>query len=85
MNPVYLDTARVLTRVAPRVFVDDTFAGRYADGSSGLHYRAELRHPSDSSCHAFDLFDRYAPASRIAPEVATIVTARCIPTFCVHS
>ncbi len=26
MNPVYLDTARLLTRVAPLVFVDDTFA-----------------------------------------------------------
>lgn len=26
MNPVYLDTARLLTQVAPLVFVDDTFA-----------------------------------------------------------
>lgn len=26
MNPVYLDTARLLTQVAPQVFVDDTFA-----------------------------------------------------------
>lgn len=26
MNPVYLDTARMLTQVAPLVFVDDTFA-----------------------------------------------------------
>ncbi len=26
MNPVYLDTARLLTQVAPFVFVDDTFA-----------------------------------------------------------
>lgn len=26
MNPIYLDTARLLTQVAPLVFVDDTFA-----------------------------------------------------------
>ncbi len=26
MNQIYLDTARLLTRVAPLVFVDDTFA-----------------------------------------------------------
>lgn len=26
MNAVYLDTARLLTQVAPLVFVDDTFA-----------------------------------------------------------
>lgn len=26
MNPVYLDTARLLTQVAPLVFADDTFA-----------------------------------------------------------
>lgn len=26
MNPDYLDTARLLTQVAPLVFVDDTFA-----------------------------------------------------------
>lgn len=26
MNPIYLDTARILTQVAPLVFVDDTFA-----------------------------------------------------------
>lgn len=26
MNPVYLDTARLLTQIAPLVFVDDTFA-----------------------------------------------------------
>ena len=26
MKPVYLDTARLLTQVAPLVFVDDTFA-----------------------------------------------------------
>jgi predicted nucleotidyltransferase component of viral defense system len=26
VNPVYLDTARLLTQVAPLVFVDDTFA-----------------------------------------------------------
>lgn len=26
MNPTYLDTARLLTQVAPQVFVDDTFA-----------------------------------------------------------
>ena len=26
MNPLYLDTARLLTQVAPHVFVDDTFA-----------------------------------------------------------
>jgi predicted nucleotidyltransferase component of viral defense system len=26
MNPIYLETARLLTRVAPLVFVDDTFA-----------------------------------------------------------
>jgi hypothetical protein len=26
MNPVYLETARLLTQVAPLVFVDDTFA-----------------------------------------------------------
>ncbi len=26
MNRVYLDTARLLTRVAPLVLVDDTFA-----------------------------------------------------------
>lgn len=26
MNPVYLDTARLLTQVAPLVLVDDTFA-----------------------------------------------------------
>ena len=26
MNPVYLDTARMLAQVAPPVFVDDTFA-----------------------------------------------------------
>lgn len=26
MNPAYLDTARLLTKVAPLVFVDDTFA-----------------------------------------------------------
>lgn len=26
MNRIYLDTARLLTRVAPLVFVDDTFA-----------------------------------------------------------
>ncbi|ACE85629.1 hypothetical protein [Cellvibrio japonicus] len=26
MNPVYLDTARLLMQVAPLVFVDDTFA-----------------------------------------------------------
>lgn len=26
MNPIYLDTARLLTQVAPHVFVDDTFA-----------------------------------------------------------
>jgi|GEM_PF-5115041 len=26
MNPAYLDTARLLTQVAPLVFVDDTFA-----------------------------------------------------------
>jgi len=26
MNPMYLDTARLLTQVAPLVFVDDTFA-----------------------------------------------------------
>jgi len=26
MNPVYLDTARMLTQVAPLVFIDDTFA-----------------------------------------------------------
>jgi hypothetical protein len=26
MNQVYLDSARLMTRVAPLVFVDDTFA-----------------------------------------------------------
>lgn len=26
MNPIYLDTARLLAQVAPLVFVDDTFA-----------------------------------------------------------
>jgi predicted nucleotidyltransferase component of viral defense system len=26
MTPIYLDTARLLTQVAPLVFVDDTFA-----------------------------------------------------------
>lgn len=26
MNPIYLDTARLLTQVAPQVSVDDTFA-----------------------------------------------------------
>jgi hypothetical protein len=26
MNQIYLDTARLLTQVAPLVFVDDTFA-----------------------------------------------------------
>ena len=28
MNQLYLDTARLLTQVAPLVFVDDTFAAR---------------------------------------------------------
>jgi hypothetical protein len=37
MTPIYLDAARLLTQVAPLVFVDDTFA------LSGIHFATGIR------------------------------------------
>lgn len=36
MNQTYLDTARLLTQIAPLVFVDDTFALKGSLGVSWL-------------------------------------------------
>jgi hypothetical protein len=58
MNQVYLDTARLLTRIAPLVLVDDTFAlkggtqSQFRSGKPAVRrlycFRTVLGRPSDN-------------------------------------
>ena len=60
MNQIYLDTARLLTQVAPLVFVDDTFALK-GGTAINLFVRDMPRLSVDLRCPSNFVFQRATP------------------------